>query len=195
MRSSVIRPHVILEIQGARPVELHATLVAALATKSEAFKALLTVQKTPRQRLEKDVERLLEIDDSDDTPPAWRFIQTDQGYLGPAYFAVKPRDLVATCGAASVWVTKSGFEMTSRGCPPFKFMAVETTKTQTALIRPDGYESGPVGSDRISLAQVLSDGKPYVTAVPTSFPMAVQQPLHGLLARLLEAEGSSVLAT
>lgn len=194
MVNPVHQPHVVLKVQGAEQVELHSSTFEALATQSESFACLQRHGRAALKDLGKDVDRLLDEDeDPPSTPRAWRFIQTDHVYLGPAYFAVYGRAVVSTCDQSTVHVTDAGFEMGNGGKTDTHFMAVETTKTRTALILKDGNESGPLDADQIALAQNLSGGNPYVTAVPASFSLAAQQTLYRLRARLMQGKGESVL--
>lgn len=196
MPSPVHRPHVVITVQGSDPTELHATTLTALASQSEAFACLNTTGQVCVGDLSKDIERLLSDENEPrDTPKAWRFIQTNTAYLGPTFFANPDDHLVAHTDEASVHVTDTGFTLRTNGHPDIEFLAIETTKTRTALILSDGSESGSLQSDQICLAQDLSDGHPYVTAVPASFTLGAQQPLYRLRARLMQGNGDTASLT
>lgn len=194
MERPVLQPRVVLDVQGSEAVNLHETVFAALATQSEVFQRLRQLGKAAQRDLEQAVDQLLAPEaDHPDQPRSWRFIQTAHAFLGPAYFAAGQCTTVATCGDSEVHVTDSGFVMRTDQGAVVGFTAIETTKTQTALIREDGHEAGSLTSEQVSLAQALNGGHPYVTAVPASFTVAVQQPLFRLRARLLQAKGEQVL--
>lgn len=194
MTSPVRRPGVLLLTQGAHPMQLHDTVLAALATQSEAFAALKLRGRTLRRRLQCDIDAILESDDeAEDTPTAWRFVQTSEGYLGEAYFAIDQRAKVAELHQDETWVTDDGFEMTRPNGNCISIMAVETTGARTSVILQDGCESEPLTGNQQTLARDLVDSHSYATAVQASFALAVQKPLYKLRATLIQAQGQSVL--
>ena len=194
MTDTVDRPHVTLTMEGTDPTELHATLLSALATQAGSFHELLTTGAVSKDRLLDDVRRLIDAAEYNNPPAAWRFIQTEHRYLGPSFFVITGRDVVATSGRSTVVVTRNGFEFSCPDQEAVEFRAVEVTKTRASLITAAGEEVASYGPDQVHLARDLSGGHPYVTAVPSDFRMATQQPLYRLQGLLGSASGDSVLA-
>lgn len=174
-------------------VEVHQTVLDAVATQSTMVRQLLEWGVCPHRGLLDDVEQFLADDDWEPrAPKAWRFVQTSHGYLGPAFFAAAAQSPVAACEDSQVWVTDAGFTFSTQGRQAALFMAIETDGNETALIFPDGTESAPLAPAAKRLARYLSDSHNYVTGAPTSFRAGVESFLHKLRARLLEGEGPNV---
>lgn len=183
----------VLVMRNTEAAEVHHTVLAAVATQSDTTRALLQQGTCNYRDLLNDVEQLLDDDDLEPAyPRAWRFIQTDCGYLGPAFFATNSKATVAACEDTQVWVTDAGFTFSTAGKEPTGFMAIETDGTETALIFPDGTESAPLKASAKRLACYLADNHPYVTGTQTSYRAGVENFLHKLRARLLNGDGPAV---
>lgn len=192
MPSPVNTPEAVLTVKSGASQRMHRTVLEALATQAGSFEALREAGVAGTRNLVVEIAQLLDPDWEPTAPPrSWRFVQTDERYLGPAHFATGPASLVTSCGQHSVWVKTEGYELRT-GHTATPVMAVEHTKTSTTFVAPDGEGTATCDVDKIALARELSELHSYVTAVPCSFSAAVQRPLTRLHAMLQQSRDDSV---